>query len=104
MHRRGDPPEVIATAAGYNPTTVKRILAANGVPPSGPPKPRVTADELEKARAMLDDGASYWQVAETLGRAWDTWHRNLPGYPVLTRKEVAQRANMMKQLGRVKVR
>jgi transposase len=43
-------------------------------------KPRWSAEEVEQARRLLEDGASYVDVAETLGRSTTYIRHKLPGY------------------------
>jgi transposase len=45
-----------------------------------PRPPRMSAEELARAKAMLDDGASYAEVARTLGRGRMAIARRFPGF------------------------
>lgn len=56
--------------------------------PMRPLRP-VTTGELEQARRLLEDGASYGEVERTLGRAPNTFRRLLPGY-AWNREQIAE--------------
>jgi DNA-binding CsgD family transcriptional regulator len=58
--------------------TVQRVRAASGCAELS--APRLTGSEILTAMEMLEDGASYGEVARTLGRAEQTISRNIPGY------------------------
>lgn len=68
----------IAARLGITPRTVTRARRAAGIAQQKPPP--MSDDEKRAAQRLLDDGASYHDVANTLGRAADTIKRNLPGY------------------------
>lgn len=68
--------------------TIARRLHALGL--TSPPPTRVTEDELQAARMMLDGGDTYADVSRQLGRPHKTWWRLLPGYE-LNRSQVSRR-------------
>jgi len=49
---------------------------------------------------MLEDGASYEEVARTLRRSHTAFRRRLPGY-TLTKKEAAHRAALGRQMAQL---
>jgi DNA-binding CsgD family transcriptional regulator len=59
----------------------------------------LTVDETARALALLEDGASYVEVAKTLGRNNNTIRRRLPGYR-WTPQQTAEYAVMMRTLGK----
>lgn len=78
LTRNGYSTNQIAVIVGTTPRTVVRLRAAAGVskPSAGPP---MTDAEIARAKALLDDGCSYREVARTLGRAEGTIARRFPG-------------------------
>lgn len=68
----------IAAIVGVTERTVQRVRGRRGVakPFCGNP---LTADEIRRAADMLDDGASYGEVARTLGRNVATLRKHLRG-------------------------
>lgn len=75
----------IAAAVGCTPRTVVRIRARAGISqPAGGP---LTDDEIHCARALLDDGASFSEVARTLGRSYRHLRGRFPDVPGWTRQQ-----------------
>ena len=74
---RGASTSVIIDATGVGERTIYRILRDAGM---GKDPNYMSQDEVDRAREMLEDGASYMEVARTLGRSHSTIKRNLPGY------------------------
>ena len=104
LHAQGVSKATMAKTLGVTARTVQRYLIDAGlVKPHGGTVP-MTDEEVEKARLMLEDGASYWQVASTLGRDWATIRRRVPGFHVLTSAEKSERAVLGKQLRRIERR
>ena len=68
----------ISARIGATTRSVQRHRKAAGI--SRPPSQPMSQDEIDTARAMLVDGASYSEVSRTLRRAIDTLQRHLPGY------------------------
>lgn len=91
----------IAARVGISTRLVECRLIDNGLRTAAPSKARMTAEEIEKARRMLDDGQSYYAVGEVLGRAQQTIERNVPGYAKLTPSEAGERAALVRQLHRL---
>ena len=98
LTRQGHTAKHIANLLGVTPRTVTRDRAARGI--TQPTPPRVTQDEFDRAHAMLDDGASYEEVARTLRRSHTAFRRRLPGY-TLTKKEAAHRAALGRQMAQL---
>lgn len=78
LTRRGWSAERIAEKLGITPRTVARVRVRSGV--ALPKPPLMTGDELEMARALLEDGWSYNETGRRLGRHAHTLSRHLPGY------------------------
>jgi IS30 family transposase len=81
----------IATRMGITPRSVMRARAAAGL--TKPQPTPFTIEEYYAAQEMLDDGASYHEVARTLGRWPGTIKKRLPGY-TLDKYQVSQAAAM----------
>ncbi|QHB37395.1 DNA binding protein [Mycobacterium phage BirdsNest] len=94
----------IAEALGVGDRQVQRYLVDEGLVEKHGGKPPMTPEEVEKARLMLEDGASYWAVALTLGRDWATIRRRVPGFHVLSAQEKSERAVLGRQLRRLERR
>ncbi|QDH91840.1 helix-turn-helix DNA-binding domain protein [Mycobacterium phage Phrappuccino] len=79
MTRDGHSIREIAEVLDLTPRSVQRHRHDAGItrPPNNDP---LTAEECATARALLEDGASYREVARTLGRSAVTLRRRLPGY------------------------
>lgn len=58
---------------------------------------RVSAERLERARRMFDDGASRSDVGRTLGMAWATIDRHFPG-TAWTPEQAGEAAAMSRKL------
>ncbi|OBJ10742.1 helix-turn-helix domain-containing protein, partial [Mycobacterium sp. 1465703.0] len=72
----------IAKLVGVSTRTVVRARGRAGVAKPFSGANRMTADEQRRAAALLDDGASYGEVARTLGRSPDTIMKHFPGRSV----------------------
>lgn len=68
----------IADILGISERTVVRARRARGCQQGPPPRP-MTAEEINQAREMLDDGCSYAEVARSLGRSSGVIRRLFPG-------------------------
>ena len=77
MTRQGLSQKIISEKLGITVRSVQRGCRRMGL--SRPAYSKMSADELARAEKMLDDGESIRQVAETLGRGWDTISRYFPG-------------------------
>lgn len=81
MHKQGQPSTVIAKAAECHPRTVQRILRTLGYTQPQPDRNnRPLAPEMHRAiEAMLDDGASFYEISRTLGVGDCTLRKHYPG-------------------------
>lgn len=91
--------EDIAIRMGVTTRTVNRHRQDAGI--STGPKTRVTEREKLKAKALLDDGASYCEVGRTLRRNQQTIEKHLPGYRKRTSIESAEAAALGRELARL---
>ncbi|AXN53356.1 helix-turn-helix DNA binding domain protein [Mycobacterium phage Thonko] len=82
--------------------TVRRGLRREGIEP---PRRHVarpwTEADTAIAKPLLDDGASYFEVARTIGRDFYTVVRNMPGYPMCDKAETARRAALGRAMSRL---
>lgn len=78
MHNEGMTTAQIAVRLKVNPRTISRWRVAMGI--AKPPAVRLTAEEKRHALDLLTDGASYNEVARTIGRCAPTIARHFPGY------------------------
>lgn len=99
LTRQGVSASQIADRIGVRKRSVTRIRSAAGIAQSGGSP--MTGRELLRARALLDDGASYHEVARTLGRPARTVERHLPGYRKMTPAEASQAAALGRELARL---
>ena len=67
----------ISAVLGVTTRTVQRDRDKMGC--AQPVPPRITPEEIERARALLDDGCSRKEVARTLGRSADAIAHYFPG-------------------------
>lgn len=82
LNRAGWSDERIAVQLGICSRTVLRARHRNGIRF----EPKVlTAEELRRAEQMLDDGASYGELARTLGFTPAAFQRRFPGRSQWTR-------------------
>ena len=98
LTRQGHTAKHIANLLGVTPRSVTRDRAARGI--TQPKAPPVTETEFARAHAMLEDGASYEEVARTLRRSHTAFRHRFPGY-ALTPAEAAQRARLGRQMARL---
>ena len=77
LSRAGTPVREICERVGVCNFTVISVRREAGV--SKPRAPRMTADEIAQAEALLDDGCSIAEVARTLGRSRSHLGRLFPG-------------------------
>lgn len=91
----------IANKLDIHERTVQRGLQREGIAAVQFHCPRFTDEERIQAELLLNDGASYTQVAATLGRDFKTVYRNVPGYAKLTKEEIAQNAALGRALRRL---
>lgn len=100
MTREGATAARIAAALGTSEQVVARDRRTLGIA-TGPLVVKFTEAEYRAAKLLLDDGASYCEVARTLGRYPQTVERHLPGYRKRTRAESAQAAALGRELARL---
>ena len=98
LTRQGHTAKQIGELLGVTKRTVARDRTATGC--AQPKAPLLTQDELERAHAMLEDGASYEEVARTLHRSHTAFRHRFPGYQ-LTPAEASQRAALGRQMARL---
>lgn len=67
----------IAAALRVTERTVQRTKVHMGI--AAPPPPPLTADELARAAQLLDDGASFAEVARSIGRSTHALRNHFPG-------------------------
>lgn len=77
LSRQGVPVREICDRVGVGHFTVVAVRRAVGI--SKPRAPRMTGDEIERARALLDDGCSLAEAARTIGRSHQQMSRLFPG-------------------------
>lgn len=78
LHNEGLSAAQIALRLDINPRTVSRWRVAMGI--AKPPVVLLSAEEKKRALDLLTDGASYNEVARTLGRSTQCISHALPGY------------------------
>ena len=78
LTRQGLSAPLIAEIVGVSPRTVTRARGARGC--AQPAADPMTDAEIATAKAKLDDGASYSEVARTIGRSKPAVIRRIPGY------------------------
>jgi DNA-binding CsgD family transcriptional regulator len=98
LTRQGHTAKHIANLLGVTPRTVTRDRAARGI--TQPQPTRVTETEFARAKAMLEDGASYEEVARTLHRSHTAFRHRFPGYTLST-AEASQRAVLGRQMAQL---
>lgn len=67
----------VARLTGFHRRTIERARARAGI--AGPTPASMGPEEIERAEQMLADGASYREVARTIGVCWTTVRRHFPG-------------------------
>lgn len=67
----------IANHLGISERTVQRTRAKAGL--CRPPNTPITVEQIARAGNLLDDGASYSEVARTIGCCWETVAKYWPG-------------------------
>ena len=98
LTRQGLTAKQIAEQLGVTERTISRDRAARGI--TQPTAPRVTESEFARAKEMLDDGASYEEVARTLRRSHTAFRHRFPGY-TLTKEEAAHRAVLGRRMAQL---
>lgn len=92
----------IATELGVTTRTIVRARASHGLSASTNSGRRVTAERLEAARRLLEDGCSRNQVAVTLRMDWATIARHFPESPVWSPQEAGRYARMVRDLNNLR--
>ena len=98
LTHQGHTAKQIANLLGVSPRTIIRDRAARGI--TQPQPSRVSDDEFSRAKEMLEDGASYEEVARTLRRSHTAFRHRFPGY-TLTKEEAAHRAALGRQMAQL---
>lgn len=101
LTRQGLTTAVIADMLGISQRTVERARHDCGYAEEAAPP--MTAEEKAEALARLNDGASYAEVARTLGRHALTIARHCPGY-TWDRSQIAQAAAWGRAMARLERR
>lgn len=96
MSRQGYRTARIAEVVGVHPHTVSRIRKRAGV--AQPKRPNLTADQLRRARVMLEDGCSLTEVGRTLGVTPQALGRRFPGMG-WTKRQAADFAVLCRRTG-----
>lgn len=99
LARGGVHPAVIAEKVGVAQSTVCRVRQASGDPTVMRFRRGTEADKL-KAKQLLEDGASYWEVGRTIGFSGASVSRWFPGY-TWSAQERSQASAMSRKLGRL---
>lgn len=86
----------VAAKFGVTVRTVQRARSRAGV--CKPPRPPFTAEEIRLAESLLDDGASYGEVARTLGRHIKQVIRRFPGRSIWKHGRGIEIARMFAEL------
>jgi DNA-binding CsgD family transcriptional regulator len=98
MTRAGRSIADIAAHLGVTERTVIRHRKAAGI--SRPAIPAMTAGEIETARTLLEDGASYSEVGRTIGRNPKTLQLHFPGFG-WTQAQASEYRHMRQELDRL---
>lgn len=99
LTKQGRTAREIADQLGVTPRTVVRHRKAAGISKPGPRE--FTARETLRAIELLDDGASYSEVARTLGRGYKAVRNNAPGYPLWDKQKAAETASLARTMRRL---
>ncbi|AEK08599.1 hypothetical protein PBI_DLANE_55 [Mycobacterium phage DLane] len=101
MTRDGFSAKHIGEVVGCSPRTVTRVRAAADARVMNPRRfTPLTADQLEFAEYLLEDGASYQEVARTLGVSRTTIERHFPGR-AWTKRQAAEFTALRKKFRRL---
>ena len=93
----------IAKMLNCSERTVSRVRKNNNCLVQPPSKP-FTKDELEKAKAILENGGTYTEAAKTIrgnGSSGQSLKAKLPGYKVWTRKESSNHAALVRKFNKL---
>lgn len=102
LSREGLSIQAIAQRLNVNPSSVTRYRRERDVPRNKPVP--ISAEELDRARVLLEDGATYAEAARTIGRHPSCLRRRLPGFRVMNRTEIAELAALGRQRSRVEAK
>ncbi|QNN98651.1 DNA binding protein [Mycobacterium phage Moonbeam] len=101
MTRDGFSARHIAEVVGCSPRTVTRVRAAADARVMNPDRfTPLTADQLEFAEYLLEDGAPYQEVASTLGASRTTIEKHFPGR-AWKPKQIAEYQSLMVRFRRL---
>jgi hypothetical protein len=98
LTREGLSAAAIGKILGINARTVVYARTKHGC--SQNPPSRLTEQELQLAKNLLEDGASYTEVAKTLNRDRNNLVHRFPGYG-WTETQAAQHMWMLKELEKI---
>ncbi|WRQ08559.1 TC3 transposase [Mycobacterium phage mcgavigan] len=101
MTRDGFSAKHIGEVVGCSPRTVTRVRAAADARVMNPDRfTPLTADQLEFAEYLLEDGAPYQEVASTLGVSRTTIEKHFPGR-AWKPKQIAEYQSLMVRFRRL---
>ncbi|ALA48806.1 hypothetical protein XFACTOR_58 [Mycobacterium phage XFactor] len=101
MTRDGFSAKHIGEVVGCSPRTVTRVRAAADARVMNPDRfTPLTADQLEFAEYLLEDGAPYQEVARTLGVSRTTIEKHFPGR-AWKPKQIAEYQSLMARFRRL---
>ncbi|ACI12370.1 DNA binding protein [Mycobacterium phage Fruitloop] len=101
MTRDGFSAKHIGEVVGCSPRTVTRVRAAADARVMNHDRfTPLTADQLEFAEYLLEDGASYQEVARTLGVSRTTIEKHFPGR-AWTKRQAAEFTALLKKFRRL---
>jgi hypothetical protein len=95
---KGLRPPQIAERLGVNERTVYRAKKRRGIPPTRKMAPPMSEHEIGYARRMLEDGASFGEVARTLSRDLKTISKRFRGLSQCSARDGYQTRMMMNML------
>jgi IS30 family transposase len=96
LTRAGESAPAIAARLGICERTVQRVRVRAGISP--PPVSRFTPDEIRLAESLLADGASYGEVARTLGRHQTVVRNKFPNHSAWASSSGVELARMFAAL------
>jgi hypothetical protein len=99
MTQAGISGPAVAAQFGVTVRTVQRARSRAGV--CKPPPARFTDDEIKLAERLFEDGASYGEIARTLGRFPSVIVRRFPNRSTWARSTGGHMSRMFAQLERI---
>lgn len=87
----------IAEIVGVTTRTVTRVRSRQNANCEYWPHVMLTAEQITTAEHLLDDGASYTEVARTIGIGWDAVEMRWPGRS-WTKKQCGQHRALLRRM------